>query len=144
MTSVPLTDDDRLVRRVLDRHDFLVWHADEGRWIPSLAGIKFDPDGMSTFVLRLLMLRCHGAKEVASFAGTKSEELAFEVLGAEALRLGFETKHSPDTSTPIGYAHSSVVRPDGLDKSEWRALRSDLARAFECVYGTPSLEPPPT
>lgn len=49
-----LHGDDELLRRVLNRLDFLVWDDDTERWLPSLAGIRFDPDGMSTFVLRLL------------------------------------------------------------------------------------------
>lgn len=138
-----LRRDDELLRRVLDRPDFLMWHDDEGRWVPSLAGVRFDPDGMSVFVLRLLEANRRGPADVATLGGTKSEQLVFAASTSSIEELGFTAQHTPNNLTPIGDAHASVKPPPDVPQAAFRALRTDLATALRCVHGTPSLTPPP-
>lgn len=136
-------DDDQLLRRVLNREDFLEWHGDLGRWIPSLAGLQFDPDGMSVFIRRLLEMAGRNASEVASLGGTKPAELVFAVEAATARSAGFDAEHSPNDTTPIGFAHGSVTRPPGVSKPDFRDMRTDVAVAMDCILGLPIGEPPP-
>lgn len=141
MTEV--ADDDELLRRIHNRADFLVWHADLGRWIPSLAGLRFDPDGMSVFLQRLLQQHGASAVDVSTLGGTNAEELVYGVAAAFARHAGFHVAASANSDTPIGYAHASVVKPAGMAKPEFRAARTDLAEVMDCVHGEPDPGDPP-
>lgn len=129
-----LADDDELLRRIIADQQ-IVWNDDQQRWVPALSGVRFDPDGMSTYCDRLLAERGEGPAQVATGGGLKTEELAFAVIVEDAHSLGFGTHHSPDEETSIGYAHSSVVRPDGLSKNDFKALRTDLAERMTLRHG---------
>lgn len=129
-----LADDDELLRRIIAAQQ-VAWHADQQRWVPTLAGVRFDPDGMSTFCDRMLTERGDGPVSVATGGGRKSEELAYGVRVEDAGSLGFETEYTPDELTPIGYAHSSVIRPDGLNTGDFKALRTDLAERMQLRHG---------
>lgn len=135
-------DDDRLLRRIFDREDYLEWHDDLGRFVPSLAGVRFDPDGMSVFVERMLNDRGRSRNDVATIGGTKAAELVFGMRAGDARVLTFDVAHSANDETPIGFAHASVMPPDGQSKPE-RAMRTDLAMLMTCLVGTPSIQPPP-
>lgn len=136
-------DDNELLRRVLNREDFLEWHSDLGRWIPSLAGLKFDPDGMSVFVRQMLEEVGRQVAEVSSLGGTKNAELVYGVEAGTARAAGFGVEHSPNEETPIGFAHGSVIRPPQTSKSDFRDMRADVAERMVCLHGTPIGEPPP-
>lgn len=138
-----LRDDDELLRRVVNRQDFLVWHDDEGRWVPSLAGIRFDPDGMSVFVLRILAANGYRPADVATLGETKPDELVFAAPTSAVEQLGFTAQHTPNKQTPIGDAHASINSPPQVPRAALRALRSELATALHCTYGTPAPAAPP-
>ena len=137
-----LQGDDQLLRRVLNRLDFLVWDDDEERWLPSLAGIRFDPDGMSAFILRLLRARGAGSGDVATLGDTRSGALVFSTIVDSIEGLGFTVRETPNDATPIGHAHASVEAPAGLSPAAWRAVRTDLAAIMTCVHGAPAPERP--
>lgn len=124
-------DGDALLRRVLDREDYLEWHADEQRWVPSLAGLRFDLDGMSTFVEEFLNSRGDAASDVATLGGLSQEELVYSVVALALRDAGMRVAASPNDETTIGYAHASVFPPPGLSKPDARrAIGHVLAHAM--------------
>jgi hypothetical protein len=137
-----LAFDDTFLRRVLHRADFVEWHEDFDCWVPSLAGVRFDPDGMSAFVSRLLSRRAQGPAEVSTLGGT-SDKLAvvYEFDGAAARDSGFDASLSPNDDTPIGHAHASLQKPT-LTKSQERVARTRLAARMTLVHGTIDLPKP--
>lgn len=135
-------DEAALLRRVLDREDFLEWHADGQRWVPSLAGLRFDPDGMSTFVEQVLNSRGDAASDVATLGGSSPEELVYSVVALAVRHAGMRVAASPNDKTTIGYAHASVLPPPDLTKSDLREARSDMSLLMRCVHGQPSPTPP--
>ncbi|MGQ0832667.1 MAG: hypothetical protein ACT4OV_13420, partial [Microthrixaceae bacterium] len=139
---VEVVDEDVLLRRVFDREGYLEWHDDLGRFVPSLAGVQFDPDGMSTFIDRVLLAGGDGRDSVATIGGVKSEELVYAVRAGDVRNLGLGVEHTPNDETPIGYAHASVTPPDGTKKPD-RGTRNDLAAAMTCVFGEPTVTRPP-
>lgn len=134
--------DDALLRRVINRADFLEWHADWGRWIPSAGAVKFDPDGMSTFVERFLHEAGGSAAAVGTAGGSKVPEPVFAVTAHRGRSLDFEVSHTPDDRSSIGHAHASVTRPDGQSTGDFKSARSQLAQSMTLVHGTITLEPP--
>lgn len=138
-----LVESDLLLRRVPNRADFLEWHDDLGRWIPSAAALRFDRDGMSVFVERLLLARLDTAAQVASLGGTREKPAL--VYGAQVARvetIGFSTEESPNEDIPIGYAHGSVYPPSHVDRFTLKGLRVDLAVAMALKHGEPQPRPP--
>lgn len=133
---------DALLRRVINRADFLEWHADWGRWIPSAGAVKFDPDGMSAFVERFLQERGQGAAAVGTAGGTKAPEPVFAVRADHARALDFGVAHTRDDRSSIGYAHASVTRPEGQSTGDFKSARSQLAQSMTLVHGTITVEPP--
>lgn len=137
-----VVDDDLLLRRVFDREDFLEWNDDLGRFVPSLAAVQFDPDGMSVFVERVLIGGGRSRMDVATIGGTKPAELVYRVHAKAVRVLTFGVALSENNETPIGFAHASVTSAQGQSKPS-RAMRTDLAGLMTCVVGTPSIQPPP-
>lgn len=134
--------DDHLLRRVLNRSDYLEWHDDFNRWIPSLASVRFDPDGMSAFVARLLMESQQGPEEVSTLGGTSSKPaVVYEVELSAVEECGFTAKLSPNEDTPIGHAHSSIPSP-GLASEDERSARTDLAGRMVLCFGSIALPKP--
>ena len=137
-----LGPDDTFLRRVLHSANFLEWHDDLDRWVPTLAGVRFDPDGMSTFVPRLLAEGGHGAAEVSTLGGTsekRSVVYEFETLAVQ--EVGFSARLSPNNETPIGYAHASIEKP-AMTRDGERKARTDLATRMSRVYGEIDLPRP--
>lgn len=131
-----------MLRRVIDRPNFLEWHADFGRWIPAAGAVRFDPDGMSTYVERFLVEAGDAVADVGTIGGTKNAEPVFSVPAETARTVGFGVDHTPDERTPIGYAHASITRPDGQSDPDHKAARSRLAQSMALVHGTITVEPP--
>ena len=128
---------------MLHRSDYLVWHDDFDRWVPSLAGIQFDPDGMSAFLRHQLEERDHGAEDVRSLGGTSDKPaVVYEFPASNVTDVGFSTHHSPNEDTPIGYAHASVVKPGALPRKEDRAARTALATTMNLLLGEIDLAKP--
>lgn len=137
-----LSRDERFFRRVLHRIDYFEWHDDLGRWVPSLAGVRFDPDGMSTFVPRLLQQRGHGRADVCTLGGTNPKTaVVYEFDGKAVAEVGFGAEHSPNQDTPIGYAHASVLKPS-LAREDERRARTTLASRMVLVHGNVDLPKP--
>lgn len=138
-----LTGQGRLLRRVLKRADFLEWHADLDRWVPPLAAVRFDPDGMSTFVRRLLEDHDDGPAGVVTLGGTNDKPaVAYQFHLEAAADLGYRTSHTPNRDILIGYAHASVQRPTGLSPGDLRAARTELASRMDLVHGEIDLPRP--
>jgi hypothetical protein len=117
--TIEVSPTDALLRRVLHRPDYLEWHEDFGRWVPSLAGVRFDPDGMSVFLRHLLEAQQHDAGDVRSLGGTSDKPaVVYECTAGAVQDVGFSTQHSPNEDTPIGYAHASVLKPPALSRQE--------------------------
>ncbi|MEX2557778.1 MAG: hypothetical protein WEB06_19370 [Actinomycetota bacterium] len=140
---VEVSPQDVLLRRVLHRADYLEWHADFGRWVPSLAGVRFDPDGMSAFLHHLLEMQQHDASDVRSLGGTSDKPaIVYEFTAQAAEDVGFTAEHSPNNDTPIGYGHASVTKPAALLRQDERKARTDLATRMNLVFGEVDLPKP--
>lgn len=98
---------------------------------------------MSVFVLRLIEANRRGLADVATLGGTTFDRLLFGVSTSSVNGLGFAAQHTPNDETPIGDTHASITPPLGLSKAAFRALRTDLAVAMHCFYGSPTLAAPP-
>jgi hypothetical protein len=139
MTS-GIADDDELMRRVKDREDFLVWHADRDEWLPTLAGVRFDPDGMSTYSSGLLLGNGQSAADVVSGS---SADLVYGCDVARTRALGFDAQHTPDADeSGVGHAHCSITFDPGWAKQAQKAQRRALAKCMHLVHGASSLSPP--
>lgn len=135
-TAIEVSPADALLRRVLHRPDYLEWHEDFGRWVPSLAGVRFDPDGMSVFVRHLLEVQQDDPSDVRSLGGTSDKPAVVYEFTAQAVEdVGFSTQHSPNDDTPIGYAHASVLKPPALARQDERKARTALAASMSLVVG---------
>lgn len=147
MVAVPpvaIAPHDRLLRRVLHNANFLEWHYDLSRWVPSLAAVRFDPDGMSAFLRRLLEDHGLDAGEVATLGGTSHKPAVVYEFGAQAATaIGYATEHTPNDDTPIGYAHASILAAGGMPRPEVRKARTELANSMTIVHGDVSLPRPP-
>jgi hypothetical protein len=133
---------DRFLRRVLHRPDQLEWHDDLRRWVPSLASVRFHPDGMSVFVRRLLEERHHGPADVNTLGDTNHKAaVVYQFDLAAVTDVGFSAHHSPNHDTAIGYAHASIVKPD-LARADERRARTTLAAGMALVHGSVVLPPP--
>jgi hypothetical protein len=107
--------------------------------VPSLAAIRFDPDGMSTFHSGLLQDGGHSPGDVQTMCGTKPESaVVYGVDGRKVDQAGFDAEHSPNNETEIGYAHVSVIPRGALE----RRARSDLAALMDVVHGSVTLDRP--
>jgi hypothetical protein len=141
--AAQISPQDRLLRRVLHRADYLEWHEDFGRWVPALAGVRFDPDGMSAFVRRLLAARQHDESDVRTLGGTSDKPAVVFEFSTQAVEdVGFTAEHSPNEDTPIGYAHASVIKPLGLSRQDERRARTALAANMTLVFGEVELPKP--
>lgn len=130
-----ISRDDRFLRRVPHRVDYFEWHDDLGRWVPSLAGVRFDPDGLSAFVSRLLQQRGHGPAEVCTLGRTSEKAaVAYEFDVQVVADIGFAAAYSPNEDTPIGYAHASILKPT-LAREDERQARTTLASRMALVHG---------
>lgn len=139
---VSLEPADRFLRRVLHRADHLEWHDDFDRWVPALAGVRFDPDGMSVFVRRLLEDRNQGEVDVSTLGGSNDKHaVVYEFNRVDVATVGFSAEHSPNDDTSIGYAHASIIKPE-LARDDERRARTALAASMVLVYGTIELEKP--
>jgi len=126
----------------LHRADYFEWHDDLDRWVPSLAGVRFDPDGLSAFVPRLLRQRGHGPADVCTLGRTSEKPaVAYEFDGQAVAHVGFSAEHSPNEDTPIGYAHASILKPS-LTRVDDRQARTALASRMVLVHGTVELPKP--
>jgi hypothetical protein len=142
-SPVAIGPDDRLLRRVLNLPDYLEWHDDFRQWVPSLAGIRFDSDGMSVFLRRLLEARSHSAIDVQTLGGTNDNPaVVYQFEAAAATDAGFRSEHSPNEDTPIGYAHASILKPDELPRMEERKARARLAASMILIHGRIELTRP--
>ncbi len=137
-----ITSDDALLRRVINRADFLEWHADLERWVPATGAVRFDPDGMSTYVERFLREAGDSAADVGTMGGSKDPEPVFSVTVEQACLLDFAVSQTPDDRTPIGYAHASVERPSGQFTGDFKSARSQLAQSMRLVHGRITLAAP--
>jgi hypothetical protein len=141
--GVTIAWDDRLLRRVLHTTNFLEWHPDFNRWVPSLAAIRFDPDGMSVFMRRLLDGRGYGADSVTTLGGISNKRAVVYQFDAQAATdVGYSYEHIPNEDSPIGYAHALVRKPVGLSRQEERIARTELATRMLLVHGTIDLPRP--
>jgi hypothetical protein len=133
---------DTFLRRVLHSTNFLEWHDDFNRWVPTLAGVRFDPDGMSAFVSRLLGERGHGPADVSTLGGTSDKRaVVYEFDQAAVSEAGFTVSLSPNDDTPIGYAHASIEKPTMTREAE-REARTKLAARMSLVFGKIELSRP--
>lgn len=139
----PVSDNDAVLRRVIHRDDFLEWDHDEERWIPSFAAIRFDGDGMSVFIQRLLENEMMSVADVADLGGTKPPELVFSILAGVIRSLNGGVEHTPNQETAIGFAHASVAGPPDADRQHFKSFRTALARLMSCDHGVVTLSPPP-
>ncbi len=145
MTADPpasLEPADRFLRRVLHRPDHLEWHDDFGRWVPSLAGVRFDPDGLSVFVRRLLEERNHGEADVSTLGDLSHKPaVVYEFDLAAVTAVGFSAEQSPNDDTAIGYAHASIIKPE-IARADERRARTALASSMVLVHGAVELQKP--
>lgn len=135
--------DQPLLRRALHREDHLVWHPDFKRFVPTLAALQFDHDGMSVFLRGALEDRGHGPADVSTLGGTNMKPaVVYQFLTQVAQHLGFAALSSSNDETVIGYAHVSVIDRTRRSNADLRAARSDLASVMSKVYGEITLPLP--
>lgn len=143
MSAEELEPEDLLLRDVPLKQGLLEWDGRQQRWIPALAAMSFDPDGLSTFVERILLRGGHSIEDVTTRGGVVDRDsVVYAVRNDEVLK-SYDTAHTPNEETPIGYAHSSIIKKAGMGKSEHRRARIGLAPQMECVYGDVPFSPPP-
>ena len=139
--TVMVADDERLLRRVVVNANTRSWDDNLRRWLPSTAGFKIDPDGVSVYRTALLSAAGRGAADVAAH---DLPAAVFEVLASDATheQLDVLADPQPDPET-IGFAHALVTFPDEGASAKKRRLRRLLAKAT-IVHGAEiwPMEPP--
>lgn len=122
--------------------DWLTWSADEERWLPQVRdnnSLRFDPDLSTTW--REHLQDAHNVGPEAALDG-RVDDLVFQMTSSKAIEMELTTEHTPDKAkpAPLGCAHASVWRDDGLDRGQRKVLDFQLSAAMVLVHGTP---PPP-
>jgi len=138
-----LEPDDELLRDVPLKEGFFEWDGRSGRWIPALAAMHFDPDGLSTFVERMLILNGHSVADVSNRGGTVDRDSVIYSVRNQAALTYYDTSHTPNLDSPIGYAHSSIMKKQSMTSKQHKNARRSLAPLMRCVYGEVPFEPPP-
>lgn len=138
-----LDSEDELLRDVPLKEGLFEWDGRSGRWIPALAAMHFDPDGLSTFVERMLISNGHSVADVPSRGGVVERASTVYSVRNDAASTYYDTGHTPNSDSPIGYAHSSIMKKDGMTRKQHNDARRLLAPLMRCVYGEVPFEPPP-
>jgi len=139
--AVTVADDERLLRRVVVNANTRSWDGNFGRWLPSTAGFKIDPDGVSVY--RTVLLSATG-RVAADVAVHYLPSAVFEVLAGDARHEQLDIVADPQTEPEaIGFAHALVTFPDEGPSAKKRRLRRLLVKAT-IVHGAEiwPVEPP--
>lgn len=131
-----LEADDLLLRGVPLNVNLLDYDHRQGRWLPALAAMSFDPDGLSVFVARILERKGDSAADVPGRGlDPGARGAVFAAINEDLEEVGYSTRHTPNDDTPIGYAHGSVERPAAMSNSDHKAARRRLAPKMMLVVG---------
>jgi hypothetical protein len=140
----PIDDDARLLRRVLADENQHEWHSDHGRWVPALAAVSFDNDGMSVYVREILEALGGGLADVAKPSRKGTPSVAYQVTARAVRAEGYAVTHTPDEQDDrIGRAHGSASKPTKMSDNEHRLARLRLLPLLVPVYGEVRIPPPP-
>lgn len=118
-----------LLRAVRHDPEYIQPDDNTGGWIPSAKAMTFEHDGLeSVFCHHMLNKRGDSPDDVATYSGQPGiHRVIFNLQAGEARNLNFGVTHSPNTVTPIGYAHADVQKPSStMTHKEFRIVRQKL------------------
>jgi hypothetical protein len=141
-------NENNLWRRVMDQENHLLWSAEQGRWIPNLPALSFDPD-LSTSWAEHLRGRHQEGPDIL-IKNNPKYTLVGEFRVGTLRDMDFGVRASPAGSVPPDCAHTSADWPLGAvpegklkpNKDTARRIRLKLASKVEWVHGEPSILPP--
>ena len=131
-----------VVRLTKDHLDYLMWSAEQGRWLLRVPGnaIQFDDD-LSTYWVEHLW-NVHGASADEIVEPSPGRSIAFRARIGELVALGLTVRHSPTDPVMPGCAHTSFDRPR-LGPQARRALSVDISMLMSVAAGVITQLPPP-
>ena len=68
-------------------------------------------------------------------SGRRHPRVVYRFLAGIARMVTIDVVHTPNTDTPIGYAHADIVKPEGFNRAQMRDVRQHVYRGMTLVDG---------